>query len=459
MNHARVKALKGDGKTVSRKAIKSGRASASNTPRDSPMASLLTSPTHSNAPSRVGSEISDDDDYEDEMSMSIDSGSSLVEQNEDGTSTFDAKQLIAELQDRKHNNSDTREQLLEVYIRVLRSRYTPHTHEWLDESANALAELFLKAANRGLTARERLLSLQAYILTVGTSEDVDSFEHGNQILRQIIADDDDEDCQIHAIYAICFTVLYGGGAEEAAMDLMDYLVDIVQTDGESIEAHDSGPIVAAALQGWSFVASHVEDFSDNADLAMDAFVDQLDSTDVDVQSNAASCIALIFEASRNHEEETGQPFQLPYDPHRLRGRLSELAKHSSKSVSKKNRRDLRETLNSVVTSLERGVGPGYSTAGFAPDKSEKRMGKVNEDGVIEFGYRLKLRLGAHVATIDSWSLYSRVDMLKLIFRGDLQKHVFDNPVVSECLSDADFTDHGTDNKRPSRHPVAKGGKR
>lgn len=456
MNHARVKALKGDGKTVSRKAIKAGRASTGQTPRSSPMASLLASPSHSAAPSRAASDMSEDDDDYDDMTVSTHSGGSVVDVNEDGNPTFDPKQLIEELQDRKHNNSDAREALLEVYIKVLRSRYTPQIHEWLDDVANTLAELFLRAANRGLTAKERLLNLQAYTLTIAISEDADIFEHAFHTLKQILTDDDDEDCQIHAIYALCFSVLYAGGSEEGAQDLLDYLVDIIQTDGESIEAHDSGPVVAAALQAWSFVASHMDYVTDGADVAIDTFVDQLDSTEVEVQCNAAACIALVFELSRGHEEENGEPMELPYDPQRLAGRIGELAKHTSKSVSRKNRRDLRETLTSVVTSLERGVGPGYSTAGFVPDSRDKRPGKVNEDGVVEFGYRLKLRLGNHVATIDTWSLLSRVDMLKIIFGGHLQRHAFDNPVVLECLSDADFTEHSSST---SKHIVPKGGKR
>jgi hypothetical protein len=450
MNHARVKALKGDGKTVSKKAIKSGRASASQTPRSSPFASLLTSPAHSTAPSRAASDLSEDD-YDFDDTVSTHSGSSLVETNEDGTSTFDAKQLIEELQDRKHNNSDTRIQLLELYIKVLRTRYGPSTHEWLGESANALAELFLRGANRGLEARERLLNLQSYILTLSTTEDADVYEHAEATLKQIVADDDDEECKAYGIYALCFTALYGGGGENEASDLLDYLNTIIESDGEHIDAYDNGFIVAAALQGWAFVASHVDDFSYAALMALDGFYDQLDSVDVGVQSNAAACIALIFEAARNHEEETGETWELPVNPEKLTGRMSELAKQSSKSVSKKDRRDLRDSLISAITSLEKGVGPGYSSAGYAPQKNDKRpTNKTNEDGVVEFGYRHKLRLGNYVAVIDSWSLSSRINMMKLIFGGHLQKHIFENPVVSECLSDADFSDQGPVAKKPAK---------
>lgn len=453
VNHVRVKALK---KTVSRKAQKSGRASGAMTPQgSSPMASLLTSPCHSATQSRVTSDVSDEDDADfefDDMTSSIHSGGSGPGTPEEAGPSFDVAALIDALQDRKHNNTEVREQYLNVYVRVLRNRYDSETHQWLDDAAPTLADIFLRDANRGATARQRLLSLQAYCLTVGTVQDLDVFEAGNKVLRQILADEDDQECQVHAVYALCMTVLYGGGLEQAALEVMEFLVDAVQTDGESIQAHDNAAVVSAALRGWEFVASHVQDYSDYVDTAMDAFVDQLDSSDVETQSNAGHCIALIYESSRIHEAETGEPFQLPYDSQRLAGRLSELAKLSAKSVSRKDRQGLRESLASVVTSLERGVGPFYSTALYIPDKDTHVPPSLRtDDGRAEYGYRCKLRLGNHTTSIDTWSLYSRVDVMKAIFRGGLQNHVFVNPVVTECLEDADWGEvymAGEYDKRP-----------
>ncbi|KAI9172439.1 hypothetical protein HJFPF1_01941 [Paramyrothecium foliicola] len=462
MNHARVKALKGNGKTVSKKAQKSGRASSGVTPRSSPMASLLTSPSHSAAPSRVTSDISDaeDDDYDpdfDDMSLSVHSGGSVPELTEDAA-TFDYKALIDQLQDRKHNNNETREQYLDIFIKVLRTRYSPETHDWLDSAASELAELFLRDANRASSARERLLSLQAYTLLVGIVEDLDVCEGGEKTLKQIIMDEDDDLCQIWAIYALSMTVLYGGGLEETALELMEYFLDIIQSDGESIEAHDNGAVVVGALQGWSFVASHVSDFSEYADVAIDAFVDQLDSADLEVQAHTAACIALIYESSRNHEEETGEPFQLPYDPKRLAERISQLSKLSAKSVSRKGRRDLRESLVSVVTSLERGVGPYYSTALYIPEKgTHVPSSQMTDDGQAEYGYRGKLRLGNATARITTWSLLSRLNMMKTLFKGGLHKHVFVNPVVMDCLEDAQL-EHGS-TEQPEYRLSAKGRKR
>lgn len=445
MNHARVKALKGNGKTVSRKAVKSGRVSGTSTPQgSSPMASLLTSPTHSATASRVTSDMSDPDDDAsdlelDDMTSSIHSAGSLSEADDTTGATFDSKALIDAIQDRKHNNNEVREQYLEVFVKYVRNKYSAETHHWLDDAAMSLTDVFLKGANRGDSARERLLSLQAYCITIGTVEGMEIFEAASRALKQIILDDDDDSCQVWAIYALSMTVLYGGGLEEAALETMEYLVDIVQTDGESVESHDNAAVVAAALLGWAFIAGHVDDFSDYADAAIDAFTDQLDSTDREIQSNAGSCIALIYEASRNHEHETGKPFQLQYDPQRLVGRLTELAKNSAKSVSRRDRRDLRESLLSVVTSLERGVGPYYSTALFIPEKDDHvPPSQRTDDGRAEYGYRYRLRLGNRSAKVDTWSLYFRVTLMKIIFRGGLEKHILTNPVVMECLEDANF---------------------
>lgn len=463
MSHARVKALKEDGKTISRKAKKSGRASGKLTPSDgSPMTSLLASPSpsHSKNPSRAASDVSEEDDDASSFDSYNTYGDEFLKNFQDHPngsdggegSGVDSAALIEQLQDRKNNNGETRERHLEIYNSYLRTRYAPETHEWLEDAASTLAELFLKDSNRGPTARERLLSLQAYCLTISTAESVDIYATGSKTLKAILTDDDDDDCRVCAVNALCMTTLYGGGGEEEALDLMEYFIEIIQSDGETIGAYDNVVLVHAIIQGWAFVASHVDDFSDFAEVAMDSFVDQLESGDAEVQAASANCIALIFEASRNHEDENGEPFQLPYDPQRLVGRIGELAKVTARATSRKERRGLRESLVSVVTSLEQGVGPFFSTVLYMPlgddMKNIPKWMRVPDGRAME-GYRHKLRLGGSVAIVDTWSLYCRVNMMKTIFRGGLQRHAFDNPIVSSCLDDANWEsnwDEGVDAK-------------
>ncbi|CRK43870.1 hypothetical protein BN1723_019334, partial [Verticillium longisporum] len=171
---------------------------------------------------------------------------------------------------------------------------------------------------------------------------------------------------------------------------------------------------------------------------MDAFVEQLDSTDVDVQTSAGFNIAFIFEAARDHEEETGEVMNLQYDPKRLISRMAEASKPAAKGTSRKDRRHLRKNFASIVTSLEHGKGPGYSTSGRPASNPHTGGSKIEHDGdVQEFGYREKLRVGESIVLIDSWSLMARVDTVRNIVGGGFPAHFNDNPTVADLLNNPD----------------------
>jgi hypothetical protein len=424
---ARVKALRGEGKTVSRKARKSGRASGTASPGG---ADLLSKVFQSNdTPYHSESEASGADtppaiyDGADGEWMDEQLPSREDIDRSDGAS-FDPKALISELQDRKNNQKDLRELLLDRYVKMLRNIYADNL-DVLDDNADELVEVFLRAANRGDTPRERSLSLQAYYLTASVTE-VGKIDAARALLKQICSDDDNENCQIQALYALSVTVAYSSGSKEEILDFLDFLVQIIESNGDTINALDKDNVIVAAFECWAFAATHV-DLWEQADYAMDTFADKLDSNDSEIQAIASECIALIFEASRAHEDEEGEPFQLPYDPQRVAGRVQGLSKGAVKSMSRKDRRDLRESLRSVVTSLERGVGPYYSTA--------TQYG----DNTSEFGYRFKIRRrdasgGQYQALVESWHYLHRIRLLRNLFQGGMDRQMeHDNPLVLECL--------------------------
>lgn len=420
----RVKALKGEGKTTSRKARKSGRASGTSSPGGS---DILHKVFHQGeAPYRSESEATPPQTPPalDEEGEWLDG---VVTPPEDDNSPFDTQQLLSELRDRKANHNETRELLLEHYVKTLRNRYSD---EYDNLDYEELFEAFLRSANRGSTPKERCLSLEAYSVTATVSS-VTKVDAARTILKQIFSDDDDEDCQIQALYALCLTVVIYGGGEEDTCDFLDWLVEIIQSNGETVNAINKDGVMVAVFECWAFAATHVNIWA-QADYTMDAFVDKLDSTDTDTQAAAAECIAYIFEASRVHEAEEGEPFELPYDPARIASRLKSLNKGSVKSMSKKDRRDLRESLRSVVTSLEKGVGPYYSTS------QESNTGR-------EYGYRFKLRKGeasssyGTVAVVESWYHLHRINMLRNILQNGMKRHLeHENSVVVECLDGLDW---------------------
>ncbi|KAL6866091.1 hypothetical protein ACO1O0_002191 [Amphichorda felina] len=422
MSQMRVKALKGEGKTVSRKARKSGRASGTASPGGSDILHKVfyqddvASRSESEATPPETPPVADEDFF---------GGPGTPDDRE--LPAFDPKKLISELQDRKNHHNETRELLIDHYIKMLRNRYG---NELDNVDTGELIGAFIRGASRGVSTRERSLSIEAYSLTI-CIEDLNNAEASRASLKQILTDDDNEDCQIRALYALTLTIVHYGGGEEDIFDYLDFLVEAIQSNGESVNAIKKDGVTVALFECWAYAATHVKSIWHQADYAMDAFVEKLDSTDAETQTAAAECIAYIFEASRAHEEEEGEPFELPYDPARVATRIQDLSKESSKSMSRKDRRDLRDGLRSVVSSLENGVGPYYSTAKDFNDR--------------EVGYRYRLRKGGgssslgYSAYVESWHHYHRITMLRNIFGTGLERHI-DNetPMVIQCLEGLDW---------------------
>jgi hypothetical protein len=370
--------------------------------------------------------------------MTMSTNSVASGEDELGTSNTWAERLqdrVAEIQDRKRSSVQGREATLRAYTHLLRHHFAERQ---IARSVAEIMPIFLRSIRSGNSDEERLLALKALTLTILTSPTDAIFEEALPTLKAVCQDAEEEDIKVEAIYALCVAVTSGGGSSTAAEELLDFFLEIVESDGQSIDARDSGPVVSAALQAWAYVASHMEDLTVQSEPAIEAFMDQLDSTDPDVQTSAGSNIALLFEAARDYEEETGESFHMQYNQHRIMTRMAEIVRDSSKTVSKKGRRHLRSNFSSIVTSLERGKGPGYSTAGRLGSNPHVGGSKVeNEADLQEFGYREKIRIHNQQVLIDTWSLHVRAELLKILLGGGFPIHFLENPIVHGILDGAE----------------------
>jgi hypothetical protein len=127
-------------------------------------------------------------------------------------------------------------------------------------------------------------------------------------LKEVIADYPAAAVKAAAIHALGAATFYGGGGGGDAdspevLELMHYLLDIVESDGHSVGAGDSGAVVAAALEEWGFLATHMHDLERESPAAMEPFAEQLESSDAHVQIAAGENIALLFEKSYTELEE------------------------------------------------------------------------------------------------------------------------------------------------------------
>ncbi|TDZ53900.1 Uncharacterized protein CTRI78_v006703 [Colletotrichum trifolii] len=438
MHDLRLKVLRESGKTVSKKARsrpESARASMRNSPNISPSHSQINSPAHSRAGSRYASEEEGSDaELEDNMTMStLSNGSdSGAEDASESSWTTNLHDHIVDLQDRKRTNTKIREATLMSYLHIIKHHYAARQ---VSPHLNAVVSALVRSVRSGNSSVERLFAIKSLQATLLTCPSEDLFEDLHSQLEQVCENDEDNNIKTAAIWAMAVAALYGGASESSATELLDYLVTIVESDGVSIGAEDSADVVTAALESWAFVASQIDDIADSIHTALEAFVEQLDSTDVNVHTSAGFNVAFIFEMAREYEEETGETMNLQYDPKRLINRMREASKASVKQTSRKDRRHMNKQFASIATSLELGKGPGYSTALQAGVPGDTRKIPVQkgdgEDAML--GYREKLRIGPRVVLIDSWSLMARIDAVRTLLGGGMPQHFADNPTIKELL--------------------------
>ncbi|CAJ2502483.1 Uu.00g098770.m01.CDS01 [Anthostomella pinea] len=432
MRDLRKKILLESGKTVSKKA-RTRPESALATPGGSPAASRVGSRVNS----RYASDEEDpsDDDYDDSLASSMINSEEGDEAATPLASWTDRlRDRITELLDRKRSSAKGRENSLDAYTHLIRHHCAT---EEIENHFNELVPALLRSIRGGSNSDETLAAIKALTVTILSTESETVYDHVYSSLKGVCQDSDEASVKVEAIEAMGVATMCGGGSVTAAEELMEFLVEIIESDGHSIEAGDNGPTVAAALSTWGFVASNLDDLQDQSEEALQAFTDQLDSSDVEVQIAAGANIALIFEAAREYEEETEETWNLQYDQHKLLQRMTALTRESSKSISKQDRKLLHASFNSVLTSLEQGKGPGYSTARRMASNPHAGGSKADfNDEYKEYGYRQKIRIHNISMIIDTWSLSARVEMLKSILGGGLGIHYMGNPVVKDLLSSA-----------------------
>ncbi|KAI1452807.1 interferon-related developmental regulator-domain-containing protein [Annulohypoxylon moriforme] len=422
------------GKTVSRKA-RSRQPSAQQSPASSRPGSRATS--------RHASDEEDSSEYEYTDSLASSLVISEEGDEEEGTAPPSTSEVlhnhIVDLLDQKRDSGQDRADKLTAYTELI--RHHPSAEE-IDAQMDELVPMLLKSVRGRRTPQGVLWSLRALMMTILSSGAESIHARVYPTLKTLCEnsdydDDDNEQIKVAAIRAMGVSTLCGGGSVTAAEEFLEFLIEIIQSDGHVIDAGDNGPVVAAALNAWGFVATGLDDLEEQSTEALEAFMEQLDSTDVDVQVAAGSNIALLLESAREYEEETGETWNMRYDQDALLHRMHALTRESSKSISKKDKRQLHSNFNSIVTSLEHGKGPGYSTARRFASNPHTGGNKSDFNGDYqEYGYRQKLRIQNISIVIDTWSLSARVGMLKSILGGGLANHYLNNPVVRDLLSGA-----------------------
>lgn len=265
-------------------------------------------------------------------------------------------------------------------------------------------------------------------------------------LKRVISDSASVPSKTAAVHCLGTCTFFGGASDDEILENMAYLLEIVASDGAFIEAQDKAGPVVAALEEWGSLSTLIDDLAEESEEAAECFVEQLSSSDPNVQIAAGENIALLYEKSyRPLSEDDGaaefdgddivaDPDDIPgvpklvknYDAYRrtdiLKDTLSDLANLHNRHISKKELKSVRTNFTDILDSVEYPThGPRYQNA-------------INHDTGKRYGSRMAVRIHKHgVMKIDKWWKLHRLQALRRVLQSGFVTHYESNPVVFESL--------------------------
>jgi hypothetical protein len=359
---------------------------------------------------------------------------------------YEVMEQVIERTRNKRNTGEAREEILAIYANVLRAQYAS---EEVSLKLGELIPALIKCFKSGNTEREAIFALRALAITILTTGEP-LFDEVNQALRTRIEDSDSPAAQEAAIHALGAATFFGSADLDETEEVMEFFLDIIESDGEHIDAHDNGDVVAAALQEWGLLATQFQELDGKTERPLECFESQLDSAIVAVQIAAGENIAFLYEQSFSplgEEDEEGAggdgsddefeygKFQRKHWVKRygvytgnefaLKSKLSELARSSARHVGREKRKDLHKTFSDVLHTVEHPWrGPKFSTA-------------LNEEMTSYMGHRHVVRFGKEGSvTINRWWKLHRYEAIKRIVGGGFATHYHANEVVYGSLPTA-----------------------
>ncbi|CAE7179343.1 hypothetical protein PTNB73_03518 [Pyrenophora teres f. teres] len=427
-------------KTLSRKArsrVASTTASKTN--------SAVASPAQSRAASRTRQEISDEEDFSDGTAYSTASiddvlNSEDVEIPEDVWKT-ELNTRIEQITNLKRSSTDGRTESLTAYAHILMARYAK---DEIEREVAQLVSSMVKSIRQETTDNEAVAALKALAVTILTDDSESIYEDVSDLLKKSIQTSLSIAVKVNAIHTLGVAAFFGGAGDDEILDIMSLFIEIIESDGASVDAQDEGNVVTAALEEWGLLATQIEDLEEETEAAMEAFVEQLESADSGVQIASGENIALLYEKSLTPQEEDedveeevdsddpehvrdGPKLVKRYTVYRrhdkLMHTLNELAKISTRRVSKRDRRALHSSFADIRNTVEKpSRGPAYSTA------LDEETGKAYGAG------RMKVKINRSVEVrVDKWWKLQRLNALRRTLQGGFTYHYDQNHMVSAAL--------------------------
>lgn len=344
--------------------------------------------------------------------------------------------------DRKRSSVQGREESLSAFVSLLTAYYAKTD---ISRKVKELVPALLRSVKSGDSEKETIVALKAIAITLITDPSEETYDAVYHPLNRIISDSGSLTIKTAAIHTLGTVAFYGGASLDETQEVMDMLLEIVESDGSSVEARDEASVVTAAIEEWGFLATQLEDIEDATEPAMDAFVEQLESGSADVQIAAGENIALLYEKSYTEQEEdedapfseeetsdnapsgNGAPkmikrYQVYRREDQLKHTLESLARLSGRGVSKKDKKSIHTSFADILQTVEHPTrGPRYNAA-------------INSETGRRYGSRLTIKINrVGEMRIDKWWKLHRLKGLRRVLQGGFVRHYQENEVIFESL--------------------------
>lgn len=284
-------------------------------------------------------------------------------------------------------------------------------------------------------------------MTLITSPSDLIYEAASTPLKRTISHSLSTTAKTAAIHALGACTFWGGASDDEILENMDFLLEIISSDGHTIDAPDEPEPVVAALEEWGFLCTLLDDISAQSEDAVEAFAEQIESSYPAVQIAAGENIALLFEKSfKRIDLDEDSPSDYPeedliadpdaasekpslirlYPAYRrtdqLVHSLQAIANISTHHLSKADRKSLRTNFSDILNSVEHPTyGPRYQNA-------------IDQESGKRYGSRMvvKIQKGG-VMRIDRWWKLHRLQGLRRVLQGGFVGHYERNEVVFDTL--------------------------
>lgn len=310
-----------------------------------------------------------------------------------------------------------------------------------------MLSICLKCVREGSDGSSTVAALRAIAITAITVGDDDgaTFSRLKDPVQGCARDNSSTAGQTAAIRAVSAITYFGGADFQEITQMTAWLLEIIVSDGEQIDAVDNPEVVAAAIQEWTFLTTLLPVDVGRYSSALEAFGDQLQSNAPEVLSAAAEAIATLHEAAytlrQPHEmaevsletieadDKVAYQYRRAHWTHahqytnenddEIASQMKELSKSPMRHVKKDYRKELHATFRDVAHTLEYPWrGPHFSTA-------------MNDENYEFYGHRLR----QCNMTIDRWWKLARFASIKRILQDGMGEHLRHNSAVKEALRD------------------------